>query len=75
MRLKSSAIFLFLIFLISILLFVVLVNAHSLYLFDISLDFDKELKSNTIEAAQKFLNTNKEPLGFDLDKGLIIVHF
>lgn len=57
------------------LLSLILVNAHSLYLFDISLDFDKELKSNVIEAAQKFLNAKKEPLGFDLDKGLIIAHF
>ena len=54
---------------------VALAAAHSLYLFDISLDFDKELKSNTVKAAQKFLNTNKEPLAFDLDKGLVIVHF
>lgn len=52
-----------------------LAAAHSLYLFDISLDFDKELKSNAVKAAQKFLNTNKEPLAFDLDRGLIIAHF
>ena len=52
-----------------------LASAHSLYLFNISLDFDKELKSSVIQSAQKFLNTNKEPVAFDLDKGLIMVHF
>ncbi|MBI4143341.1 hypothetical protein HY487_00490 [Candidatus Woesearchaeota archaeon] len=50
-------------------------SAHSLYLFGISLDFDEDLKSNVITAAQKFAGTSKEPLGFDLDKGLIMVHF
>ena len=63
--------FLILVFLI----FIGIASAHSLYLFGISLDFDKELKSSVISAAQKYLNTIKEPLGFDLDKGLIIVHF
>ena len=57
------------------LIFAGFVSAHSLYLFGISLDFDKELKSNVITAAQKFANTSREPLGFDLDKGLIMVHF
>lgn len=57
------------------LIFIGNVSAHSLYLFGISLDFDKDLKSNVIGAAQNFLDTKKEPLGFDLDKGLIIVHF
>lgn len=52
-----------------------LVNAHSLYLFGISLDFDQELKSNIVKASQKFAKTTKEPLSFDLDKGLIMVHF
>ncbi len=50
-------------------------SAHSLYLSNISLDFDKELKNNTIKAAQKFMNTNKKPVSFDLDKGLIMVQF
>lgn len=54
---------------------IILVGAHSIYLFNISLDFDKELESNTIKAAQNFLNTKNGPLSFDLDKGLIIVHF
>jgi len=53
----------------------VFVRGHSLYLFDISLDFDQELKSNTIKAAQSYAKTVKEPLAFDLDNGLIIVHF
>ncbi|MBI2658291.1 hypothetical protein HYX08_06395 [Candidatus Woesearchaeota archaeon] len=55
--------------------FIALVSAHSSYLFGISLDFDKELKSGAIGAAQEFLNTSGEPLSFDLDKGLIMVHF
>lgn len=54
---------------------IILVSGHSLYLFDISLDFDNDLKSNVIKSAQRFLNTGKEPLSFDLDKGLIMVHF
>lgn len=58
-----------------VLCLILIVNAHSLYLFGISLDFDNELKSNVITAAQKFANTSKEPLSFDLDKGLIMVHF
>ena len=49
--------------------------SHSIYLFNISLDFDKELKSNVIKEAQKFLKTSKEPVAFDLDNGLIMVHF
>lgn len=53
----------------------ILVSAHSLFLFNINLDFDKELKSNVIKSAQEFLNISNEPIGFDLDKGLIIVHF
>lgn len=58
-----------------LLLFASIASAHSLYLFGISLDFDKDLKSETIKASNAFLNTNKEPVSFDLDKGLIIVHF
>ncbi len=54
---------------------IILVGAHSIYLFNISLDFDRELESNTIKAAQNFLNTKNEPVSFDLDKGLIIAHF
>src|SRR3989344_7943825 len=54
---------------------VVFVNGHSLYLFGISLDFDPELKVNAIKASQQFLRTEKEPVSFDLDKGLIMVHF
>src|SRR3989344_744319 len=67
--------FIFLFFVLLMISSLIFVNAHSLYLFDISLDFDKELKSNVIEEAQKFLNAKKKPLSFDLDKGLIIVHF
>ena len=71
---KKSIFFLFFIFLL-ISSFAILVSAHSLYLFGISLDFDKELKSNVVKSAQKFLSTGKEPLSFDLDKGLIMAHF
>jgi|GEM_PF-5552485 hypothetical protein len=69
---KSFFILIFLLFLFS---FIAAVYAHSLYLFNISLDFDKGLKSNVIIAAQKFANTSKEPVSFDLDKGLIMAHF
>ncbi len=51
------------------------VISHSLYLFDIKLDFDKNLETNVIKSAQDFMKTDKKPLSFDLDKGLIIVHF
>ena len=71
----KTKLFIFLFFIFLLVLSIIVVNAHSLYLFDISLDFDKELKSNVISAAQKFLNTKKEPIAFDFDKGLIIVHF
>lgn len=65
-----------LLILILIFLFsVMLVWAHSVYLFSISLDFDKELEANTIKAAQDFLSTKNKPMAFDLDKGLIMVHF
>ncbi|MEK6983099.1 MAG: hypothetical protein AABX33_00870 [Nanoarchaeota archaeon] len=70
MKAKRFSVFIFL-----IVLFVALVSAHSSYLFNINLDFDKEIKSNVVKSAQKFLNTNKEPIDFDLDKGLIIAHF
>jgi len=69
-QLKRILIFAFVLFAASIL-----VSAHSLYLFGISLDFDKDLKSNVIKSAQEFLKTGKEPLSFDLDKGLIMAHF
>src|SRR3989338_2877945 len=70
MKFKNILIFIFVIIICAIL-----ASAHSLFLFDISLDFDKELKSNVIKSAQKFFSTDKEPLSFDLDKGLIIAHF
>ncbi|HLC62200.1 MAG TPA: hypothetical protein VJI52_04245 [Candidatus Nanoarchaeia archaeon] len=59
----------------ALLAFVVFVGAHSIFLFGISLDFDRDLKSNVISAAQKYLNTREDPIAFDLDRGLIIVHF
>jgi len=59
------------VFLISL----ILVSAHSLYLFGISLDFDMDLKSNIVSAAQKYASTTNEPVAFDLDRGLIMVHF
>src|SRR3989338_6191458 len=74
MKAKKFSFLLFFIFLL-ISSFSILVTAHSLYLFGISLDFDKELKSNVAKSAQKFLSTGKEPLSFDLDKGLIMAHF
>ena len=64
-----------LILVVLLLAFAAIVSAHSLYLFDISLDFDQQLKSDTIKAAKEFLNTDKDPVSFDLDKGLIIAHF
>src|SRR3989344_7150485 len=63
------------IFFLMMVFYIAFVSAHSLYLFGISLDFDKELKSNVVKSAQKFLGTSKEPVSFDLDKGLIMVHF
>jgi len=68
MRLAAFAILFF-------ILISVVANSHSTYLFDISLDFDQELKSNVIAIAQDFLKTGKEPATFDLDDGLIMVHF
>ncbi|MBI2558543.1 hypothetical protein HYW20_04425 [Candidatus Woesearchaeota archaeon] len=65
----------FLIFILIVLSSVIIVGAHSIYLFNISLDFDKELKENTVNAAKNFLSTDNEPISFDLDKGLIIVLF
>ncbi|HLC49961.1 MAG TPA: hypothetical protein VJI97_00870 [Candidatus Nanoarchaeia archaeon] len=65
-------------FLIIVILFLFslsLASSHSSYLFGISLDFDRELKENTINAAQKFMNTQKIPIIFDLNNGLIMVHF
>src|SRR3989344_6935395 len=62
-------------FLIIVLSLVIFVNGHSDYLFDINLDFDPELKQSIIKAAQDFLKTNKQPITFDLDNGLIMVHF
>ena len=52
-----------------------LASAHSLFLFNISLDFDKDLKSNVTKTAQKAFGIDKEPVSFDLDNGLIIAHF
>ncbi len=63
------------VFLFALIISIAVTTAHSLYLFDINLDFDKELKSNVIKTAQDFLKIKKQPLSFDLDKGLIIVHF
>jgi len=74
MKAKKFSFLLFFIFLL-ISSFSILVTAHSLYLFGISLDFDKELKSNIAKSAQKFLSTSEEPLSFDLDKGLVMAHF
>jgi len=51
------------------------VIAHSSYLFDIKLDFDKSLEANVIKSAQEFMKTEKKSLSFDLDRGLIIAHF
>ena len=59
----------------AILLLTSFVVGHSLYLFDIKLDFDKDLETNVIKSAKEFMKTDKDPLSFDLDKGLIIAHF
>lgn len=66
---KIYLLFLFLV------IFAAFAGAHSIYLFNISLDFDKELKSSVIKEAQNFLKTANEPVAFDLDNGLIMVHF
>src|SRR3989338_6427877 len=64
-----------LVFAAAIIFSAILAGAHSLYLFDINLDFDKELESGVIKAAQEFFKTDEKPSSFDLDKGLIMVHF
>ena len=63
------------ILMIIVILMSSLAIAHSLYLFNISLDFDKNMKENVIKTAQDFAKTKKIPSAFDLDKGLIVVRF
>jgi len=58
-----------------ILLLTPLSLAHSNILLDINLDFDLEAKEKIITAAQKFLDTNQQPVGLEYDSELIIVKF
>jgi hypothetical protein len=62
-------------FAVIFILAIIAVSSHSAFLFDLSLDFDLDLKSNIIKSAQNYFGTANEPLSFDLDKGLINVHF
>lgn len=48
---------------------------HGNVIYNVDLDFDKELKSNAINAAQSYLNIDEEPVGFDFDRELISVKF
>ena len=60
---------------VGLCLFVPLAVAHTKFLFDIDLSFDKTLKEGAIKAAQEYLNTTKEPISFDYDRELIVVKF
>jgi Zn-dependent metalloprotease len=68
-------IYLLLIILALFLVTAIVSSAHSFYLFGISLAFDEDLSSEVIMTAQDFLGTDKNPISYDLDKGLISVHF
>lgn len=57
------------------LLIVVFVGAHSNVLYDVSIDFDPELKENIVETAKFYLGIDEEPVRFDFDKELIVVKF
>ncbi len=64
-----------LIYSIIFILILIQVKAHGNILYDINLDFDKELKSKISESAQSYLNLNEEPIQFDFDRELIVVRF
>lgn len=60
------------------ILFVLLVslaNSHGNYLFEISLDFDPEMKQGVTKAAQEFLKTRENVESYDYDRELINVRF
>ncbi len=48
---------------------------HGNVIYNVDLDFDKELKSNVVKSAQSYLNIDEEPVGFDFDRELISVKF
>ncbi len=52
-----------------------IVSAHNEYLFNVSFDYNPELKMQGIRNAQIFLNTTQEPISLDLDKGMMSVNF
>src|SRR3989344_3822560 len=52
-----------------------LAHAHSLLLYDVSLDFESEYKSQIDAAAMAFFNTTQKPMRYDFDHELIIAHY
>jgi hypothetical protein len=59
----------------SLIVLAAAVFAHGNVLYDITLDFDKDLKKGIISAAQKHLNINEQPTKLDYDYELISVKF
>ncbi len=59
----------------SFLFFAIEVGAHSNILYNINLDFDNQLQSGVIKAAQKFLKAKEMPKMFDYDFELIAAKF
>jgi len=53
----------------------VLVSAHGNIIYNIDLDFDKELESKTIKKSQEYSGINENPKSFDFDRELIKVNF
>lgn len=68
---KKNLIIVCLLFLLS----AILISAHGNIIYDIDIDFDKELKSEVIRSAQSYLDIDEEPIQFDFDKELIVVKF
>lgn len=60
---------------LSLLLTLTIVNAHSNVLYDVSLDFDPEMKERVTAIAQERLELDEEPSQFDFDRELITVKF
>lgn len=73
MRLKTTS----LIFFIFLSLTIVnsFVDAHSNYLYDVSLDFDPEFKDNIVDSGKSFFNTSQEPVKFDYYRELVVAVF
>ncbi len=57
------------------LLFAGFASAHNEYLFNVSFDYNPQLKMHAIRNAQIFLNTTEEPVSLDLDQGMVSVDF